>query len=150
MLTDESSYRLTAVVLMALGLVVVSRAGSGASAAEPVPVGVAKVDITPECPVRMYGYAARKIESEGIAGRLKAAALAIGGDEGDVWITAYTNDVSTYVVSRRLLGEGGYEVQNSLSSMISYGRPEQVEPAMEDRIVDRVRELLPESFRSPP
>ena len=46
-------------------------------------VGVAKVDITPDGPVRMYGYGARTTESEGVAGRLKAAALAIGGDEGD-------------------------------------------------------------------
>ncbi len=54
-----------------------------ARAAETIPVGVANVDITPETPVRMYGYAARKTESEGIAGRLKAAALAIGCDEGE-------------------------------------------------------------------
>jgi hypothetical protein len=54
-----------------------------ASAGETALVGVAKVDITPSAPVRMYGYASRKTESEGIAGRLKAAALAIGQDEGD-------------------------------------------------------------------
>ncbi|NQT14762.1 MAG: neutral/alkaline non-lysosomal ceramidase N-terminal domain-containing protein [Planctomycetes bacterium] len=70
-------------------------------------------------------------------------------DGNRLWITAYTNDVSTYVASKRLLGEGGYEVRNSLSSRISYGQPDQVEPAMEDRIVDRVRALLPEGFRSP-
>lgn len=52
-------------------------------AAEPVPAGAAKVDITPEQPVRMYGYASRKTESEGIAGRLKASALALGSDEGE-------------------------------------------------------------------
>ena len=55
----------------------------GAADAGPFPVGVAKVDITPQQPVRMYGYASRKTESEGIAGRLKAAALVIGSDEGD-------------------------------------------------------------------
>ncbi len=49
----------------------------------PAPLGVAKIDITPEWPVRMYGYASRKIESQGVAGRLKAAALAIGGDAGE-------------------------------------------------------------------
>jgi len=43
-----------------------------ASAAEAVAVGVAKIDITPEHPVRMYGYC---------------------------------NDVSTYIVSKRLLNE---------------------------------------------
>jgi hypothetical protein len=65
-----------------------------------------------------------------------------------LWITAYTNDVSTYIVSKRLLGEGGYEVRNSLSTKVSYGRPEQVQPPMEDRIVERVRELVPEGFWS--
>ena len=53
------------------------------ASAQVVPVGVAKVDITPESPVRMYGYGARKTESEGIAGRLKASALAIGADAGE-------------------------------------------------------------------
>lgn len=70
--------------------------------------------------------------------------------DGDrLWINAYTNDVSTYVVSKRLVTEGGYEVRNSLSAMISYGRPERVQPPIEDRIVEKVRELLPETFRSP-
>ena len=46
-----------------------------------VPVGAAVVDITPDYPIRMVGYESRKTESEGIASRLKARALAIGGDE---------------------------------------------------------------------
>ena len=41
------------------------------------------IDITPESPVRMYGYAARKTESAGVAGPLTAKALVIGSDEGD-------------------------------------------------------------------
>jgi len=52
----------------------------GAVPAGTIPVGVAKVDITPETPVRMYGYASRKTESEGIAGPLKASALVLGAD----------------------------------------------------------------------
>jgi len=53
-------------------------------AAEPaqVPVGVAVVDITPDYPIRLVGYGSRKTESEGIASRLKARALAIGDDSG--------------------------------------------------------------------
>ena len=53
-------------------------------AAEPrqLPVGVAVVDITPDYPIRMVGYESRKTESEGIASRLKARALAIGADLG--------------------------------------------------------------------
>jgi hypothetical protein len=71
--------------------------------------------------------------------------------DGDrLWITAYTNDVSNYVVSKRLIEEGGYEVNNSISGLVSFGRPERLQPPMEDRIVDRVRSLLPETFRKPP
>ncbi len=67
--------------------------------------------------------------------------------DGDrLWVNAYTNDVSTYVASRRVLKEGGYEARNSLSNIISYGAPESVVPSIEDRIVERVRTLLPKSF----
>ncbi len=69
-------------------------------------------------------------------------------DGNRLWITAYTNDVSTYIVSQRLIEEGGYEVRNSLSNAITYGQPDQLQPPMEDRIADRVRALLPEGFRS--
>jgi len=53
-------------------------------AAEPAPVlvGVAVADITPLYPIRLVGYGSRKTESEGIASRLKARALAIGDDNG--------------------------------------------------------------------
>ncbi len=44
---------------------------------------MARVDITPDGPVRLTGYASRKTESEGVAERLWAKALAIGGDAGD-------------------------------------------------------------------
>src|SRR5438874_5596688 len=43
-------------------------------------VGVAKIDITPQYPIRLTGYAVRKTESEGVAQRLWAKALAIGSD----------------------------------------------------------------------
>jgi hypothetical protein len=66
-----------------------------------------------------------------------------------LWISAYSHDVSTYIVSKRLIQEGGYEVRNSLSAAVSYGHPEQVQPAVEDRIIEHVRTLLPESFRGP-
>lgn len=68
---------LAAIALLTHGMV------DRAQSADTVPVGVAEVDITPETPIRMYGYGARKTESEGVAGRLRAKALAIGSDEGD-------------------------------------------------------------------
>src|SRR5437764_13823068 len=43
-------------------------------------VGVAKIDITPQYPIRLTGYAVRKTESEGVAQRLWAKALAIASD----------------------------------------------------------------------
>jgi hypothetical protein len=64
-----------------------------------------------------------------------------------LWISAYTADVSNYVASNRLIGEGGYEVNNSVSSLVTYGRPETLQPTMEDQVVAAVRVLLPDSFR---
>jgi len=66
-----------------------------------------------------------------------------------LWITAYTHDVPCYIVSKRLIGEGGYEVRNSLSTRATYGHPAEVTPPMEDRIIETVRTLLPADFRSP-
>jgi putative membrane-bound dehydrogenase-like protein len=48
---------------------------------QTVAVGVAKVDITPEGPIRLHGYAARATESKGVQQRIHAKALAIGTDE---------------------------------------------------------------------
>ena len=70
-------------------------------------------------------------------------------DASRLWITAYAQDVSTYIVSRRLIDEGGYEVNNSLSSLVTFGQPETLQPAMEDRIVDCVKAMLPEDFQQP-
>ena len=76
MSVDRMGYWFLIVVLACWPLQAAAEAQTG-------PIGVAKVDITPETPVRMAGYASRTTESEGVAGRLMAAALAIGGDEGD-------------------------------------------------------------------
>ncbi|MDB6039229.1 MAG: hypothetical protein JWM99_3070 [Verrucomicrobiales bacterium] len=43
-------------------------------------VGAASIDITPDYPIRLSGYGSRKTESEGIAQRLHASAMAIGND----------------------------------------------------------------------
>ena len=48
--------------------------------APTVLIGAASVDITPEYPVRLSGYGNRSKESEGIAQRIHAKALVIGGD----------------------------------------------------------------------
>ncbi|WP_422930996.1 neutral/alkaline non-lysosomal ceramidase N-terminal domain-containing protein [Singulisphaera sp. PoT] len=45
-----------------------------------LPIGAAVVDITPEYPIRLAGYASRTKESEGVVNKLRAHALAIGDD----------------------------------------------------------------------
>jgi hypothetical protein len=61
-----------------------------------------------------------------------------------LWINAYTNDAPCYVASKRLLAEGGYEVDNSMSS---YDRASRLAPEAEEAIIDNVTKLLPKSFR---
>ena len=63
-----------------------------------------------------------------------------------LWVNAYSNDVSFYVASRRLIPEGGYEVDGS---MVYYGHPGRLAEGTEDQIVSAVRELLPAGFGSP-
>lgn len=69
--------------LMALGLM-------GTPAEAGWSAGAARVDITPEGPVWMAGYAARKAPSEGFAHPIHAKALALRDDAGStvLWITA--------------------------------------------------------------
>ncbi len=70
----------------AASLIVVqaSRLQSAAETAAPqsaplVLVGAAKIDITPDYPVRLTGYGSRTKESEGVAQKIWAKALVIGG-----------------------------------------------------------------------
>lgn len=64
-------------------------------------------------------------------------------DAARVWVNAYSNDVAFYVASKRLIPEGGYEVDQS---MVFYGQPARLAEDTEDRIVATVRSLLPSSF----
>lgn len=62
-----------------------------ANANEPTPmiyeVGVAKVDITPEYPIRLSGFGFRRAESEGVIQKIWAKALVIGKQDPLVLIT---------------------------------------------------------------
>ena len=64
-------------------------------------------------------------------------------DADRLWVVAYSNDVPCYIASKRLLPEGGYEVDQS---MVYYGRPTRLAPEAEDLIVETVHDLLPDSF----
>ena len=50
-----------------------------------------------------------------------------------------------YVASKRLIPEGGYEVDRS---MVFYGQPARLADDTEDRIIATVRKLLPQTFAS--
>ena len=65
-------------------------------------------------------------------------------DAERLWIVAYSNDVPSYIPSRRILSEGGYEAD---SSMIYYGHPSRYAPEIEDRIIQSVHEILPAAVR---
>ena len=49
------------------------------------------------------------------------------------------------MASKRLIPEGGYEVDRS---MVFYGQPARLADDTEDRIVSTVRKLLPRTFAS--
>jgi hypothetical protein len=59
-------------------------------------------------------------------------------NDPDLWIAAYSNDVSFYVPSRRILAEGGYEAEES---MIYYGQPGPFSPGVESAIVKKVSDI---------
>ncbi len=63
-----------------------------------------------------------------------------------LWIAAYSNDVPCYIPSRRILSEGGYEAD---FSMTYYGRPSRLAPATEDLIIQAVHAILPAPFDGP-
>jgi hypothetical protein len=64
-------------------------------------------------------------------------------DAERLWVVAYSNDVPCYIASKRVIAEGGYEVDGS---MTYYGRPTRLAPEAEDRLVEAVHALLPERF----
>ncbi|MHC4876878.1 MAG: neutral/alkaline non-lysosomal ceramidase N-terminal domain-containing protein [Planctomycetota bacterium] len=66
-------------------------------------------------------------------------------DSDRLWLNAYSNAMPSYIASKRVLQEGGYEAD---FSMIYYARPTRLAPETEDIIVDTVQKLLPQEFYS--
>lgn len=62
-----------------------------APAAESTEVGVAAVDVTPDYPIRLSGYGNRRTESEGVAQKIWAKALAIGDGESAAVVVTVDN-----------------------------------------------------------
>lgn len=74
-------------------------------AKEPVfQVGVAKVDITPDYPIRLNGYLARKAECDGVIQHVFAKALAIGTDrQGAAVLISVDNCILPAAVRQEIL-----------------------------------------------
>lgn len=53
----------------------------------------------------------------------------------NLWMNAYSNDVSCYIASERLYGEGGYEVDYS---MAYYNKPSRFKRGTEERVVNSI------------
>jgi hypothetical protein len=64
-------------------------------------------------------------------------------DGSRLWVTAYANGMPCYICSKRLLDEGGYEVD---SSMVSYGQPSRLAPGAEDKIIHEVKAIVSPAF----
>lgn len=55
---------------------------TGRASAAAIAVGAAGIDITPDYPIRLSGYGARRTVSEGVEHRIHAKALAMGDEKG--------------------------------------------------------------------
>ncbi|MPZ19083.1 MAG: hypothetical protein GEV06_14385 [Luteitalea sp.] len=62
-----------------------------------------------------------------------------------MWVAGYSNDVFAYVPSRRVLEEGGYE---GGGAMIYYGKPSAFAASVEERIHDKVGDLMRTATRA--
>ncbi len=62
----------------------------------------------------------------------------------DLWVGGYCNLVNAYIPSARMIPEGGYEVERSLSA---FGLPMPFEPSIEDIIVAKAHELLSKNMK---
>ncbi len=72
------SFRIVAIFCLVIGLFPLpARAQSTPGADNSYRIGVARVDITPDYPIRLNGFGFRRAESEGVSQRIWAKALAI-------------------------------------------------------------------------
>ncbi len=82
----------TACILSLLSVLTVPLPTPRAAETATLPVGVAKIDVTPAEPIRLTGYAVRKTNSVGVEQKLWAKALAVGSDaEGPALLLTLDN-----------------------------------------------------------
>lgn len=65
-----------------------------------------------------------------------------------VWVAGYSNDVMTYIPSRRVLEEGGYEGGGAMRYIRSTVHPAPWEPAIEDKLVGRIHALTKQLLKT--
>ncbi|MBI1915191.1 MAG: neutral/alkaline non-lysosomal ceramidase N-terminal domain-containing protein [Planctomycetes bacterium] len=85
-------------LVFVLGLVAFARPAVAGTPARPAPaadtvVGVARVDITPDYPIRLSGFGFRRAESEGVTQRIWAKALALGTGQDDAAVLITTDNL---------------------------------------------------------
>lgn len=68
--------------------------------------------------------------------------LAAKTDGAPVWFAGYSNDVPTYIPSRRVLEEGGYEGGGAMRYTRGSVHPAPWETAIEEKLVGKVHELF--------
>lgn len=102
-----------------------------ARAADPamIEIGVARVDVGPDGPIRLHGYLARGAESKGVAHPIWAKALAIGSDEQKpVLLVSVDNlgvsdEIVTEVAARLERGTGLPRERLALGSSHTHSAP---------------------------
>ncbi|MCG8599699.1 MAG: neutral/alkaline non-lysosomal ceramidase N-terminal domain-containing protein [Verrucomicrobiales bacterium] len=67
-----------------------------------------------------------------------------------VWVAGYSNDVMTYIPSRRVLEEGGYEGGGAMRYVRSSIHPAHWDPSIEERLVGRILALTRQLQSSAP
>ncbi len=68
-------------------------------------------------------------------------------DSSRLWVTAYANDMPGYIASKRVIQEGGYEVDDSMNN---YDKPTRLALGAEDLIINAAKSLTPPAFASAP
>ena len=65
-------------------------------------------------------------------------------DPARLWTGAYANDFPGYIPSRRIWKEGGYEGGDAT---VYFGLPNRFAGDVEERVVEAVQRVIPETFR---
>ena len=108
-------------MLLWLGL-----AASAAPADSLTSVGVAQIDITPDYPIRMQGYAVRQTEATNAAQRIWAKALAIGDRDPALFLTVDNCGIQGTMVddvAKRLQKDGVKPERITLCSSHTHSAP---------------------------